>query len=429
VTNYQYNGLGDRLSQNGTQYTLDLNAGLTQVLDDGTTSYTYGLGRISQKRGNTTEYFHGDALGSVRQLTDQNGQLTLAKSYDPYGAITQSSGASHTDYGFTGESYGDSTQLIYLRARFYNPSDGRFQSRDTWSGNVNRPMSMNRWMYVEGNPVNRIDPSGNMVPWCWPSTGERANLAEKYVARKYSRNVINTYTAAGIGVQCYGGDWPYSNAYQGVGIAQVSERQIEEEYGKKVYHLGKDGKPDEPDPNKKGAFVIRGYGLRCWINIQRGCTICKTRDELTADLKDGQDFNDVYKLEDTHDPQKDTGMAVEYMKRRIKQVIGKCVGCTETDKFIAAALGQNGPGLNPKDMENLSTWGIANPFRDHKDAPIEWEKYFGQRMKSDPANGHFDTVEQLNIFSDVAWELQNRSPNGWYIPPLDMQLIYKLRGL
>jgi YD repeat-containing protein len=54
VSSYQYNGLGDRLSQNG----VDLNTGLlTQVLDDGATSYTYGLGRISQQSGNMSEYF------------------------------------------------------------------------------------------------------------------------------------------------------------------------------------------------------------------------------------------------------------------------------------------------------------------------------------------------------------------------------------
>lgn len=56
--------------------------------------------------------------------------------------------------------FGDSTQLLFLRARYYNPADGRFQSRDTWSGDVNRPLSLNRWMYTEGNPVNATDPSG-----------------------------------------------------------------------------------------------------------------------------------------------------------------------------------------------------------------------------------------------------------------------------
>jgi hypothetical protein len=41
TTTYQYNGLGDRLAQNGVQYTLDLNTGLTQVLADGTNTYLY----------------------------------------------------------------------------------------------------------------------------------------------------------------------------------------------------------------------------------------------------------------------------------------------------------------------------------------------------------------------------------------------------
>jgi RHS repeat-associated protein len=57
-------------------------------------------------------------------------------------------------------TYRDSTQLIYLRARWYNPADGRFQSRDTWTGNNNRPLSFNRWNYVESNPINNSDPSG-----------------------------------------------------------------------------------------------------------------------------------------------------------------------------------------------------------------------------------------------------------------------------
>jgi len=55
---------------------------------------------------------------------------------------------------------GDSTQLIFIRSRWYNPANGRFQSRDTWNGDMNRPLSLNRWMYVEGNPVNMLDPTG-----------------------------------------------------------------------------------------------------------------------------------------------------------------------------------------------------------------------------------------------------------------------------
>jgi len=161
VTSYPYNGLGDRLSQNGVNYTLDLNAGLTQVLSDSENTYTYGIGRISQQNGAATEYFLGDALGSVRQMVDGAGQVTLVKSYEPYGSVVSSAGSGASAYGFTGEQQ-DVSGLVYLRARYYAPWDGRFVSRDEWEGVSTRPVSYHRWVYGDGNPVNVTDPSGNI---------------------------------------------------------------------------------------------------------------------------------------------------------------------------------------------------------------------------------------------------------------------------
>ncbi len=135
-------------------YTLDLATGLTQVLADGTNTYLYGNGRISQSPipdSQLPEYFLGDALGSVRQLVDTNSAVTLTQSYAPYGEVTQSIGTSQSPYAFTGEIR-DANGLTYLRARYYTPADGRFLSRDTWNGDYNRPLSLNRWGYVEGNP-------------------------------------------------------------------------------------------------------------------------------------------------------------------------------------------------------------------------------------------------------------------------------------
>ncbi len=159
---YTYNGLGDRLTQNGIHYTLDLNTGLTQVLDDGTNTYTYGLGRISQTNNSTAEYFLGDALGSVRQLTSNNGDLVLTKSYDPYGDTISSNGNGQSAYGFTGET-SDANGLIYLRARYYNPVDGRFVSRDTWEGDEYQPITYNKWTYANANPIYYVDPSGEVA--------------------------------------------------------------------------------------------------------------------------------------------------------------------------------------------------------------------------------------------------------------------------
>ena len=141
-----------------TNYTLDLAAGLTQVLDDGTNIYLYGNGRITQA-GSTTEYFLGDALGSVRQLVDTNGAVTLTQSYAPYGETVSSVGSGYSAYQYTGESR-DPNGLTYLRARYYAPQDGRFISRDTWAGDYNRPLSLNKWNYVEANPIIFVDPSG-----------------------------------------------------------------------------------------------------------------------------------------------------------------------------------------------------------------------------------------------------------------------------
>jgi RHS repeat-associated protein len=162
AVSYRYNGLGDRLSQNGVNYTLDLNSDLTQVLSDGTTSYTYGIGRISQQSENTAEYFLGDALGSVRQLVNNADVVALSKSYDPYGNVTQSSGNGQSAYGYTGET-ADANGLIYLRARYYNPVDGRFMSRDAWAGSFNSPQSLNRWNYAQSNPIIYTDPDGHFI--------------------------------------------------------------------------------------------------------------------------------------------------------------------------------------------------------------------------------------------------------------------------
>lgn len=61
--------------------------------------------------------------------------------------------------GFTGEPT-DANDLVYLRNRYYNPELGTFLSMDPYEGDFNDPMSLNRYAYVRGNPVNLTDPSG-----------------------------------------------------------------------------------------------------------------------------------------------------------------------------------------------------------------------------------------------------------------------------
>jgi RHS repeat-associated protein len=166
TVSYSYNGQGDRVSQTvgitTTTYTLDLAAGLTQVLADGTDTYLYGNRRIAQYSDSGAQYFLGDALGSVRQLVDANGEVLLSQSYEPFGEVLASVGEGESSYGFAAEMQ-EPTGLIYLRARFYSSSQGRFISKDTWPGDDNRPLSLNGWNYVEADPINELDPSGRCL--------------------------------------------------------------------------------------------------------------------------------------------------------------------------------------------------------------------------------------------------------------------------
>jgi RHS repeat-associated protein len=63
----------------------------------------------------------------------------------------------------------DANALLYLRARYYRPALGVFPSLDPVEGNVQQPMSLNRYEYVQGNVINQVDPSGLILrsPITW----------------------------------------------------------------------------------------------------------------------------------------------------------------------------------------------------------------------------------------------------------------------
>jgi RHS repeat-associated protein len=122
------------------------------------------------------EYVLGDTLGSVRQTIKVSRAITYARTYDPYGVVTSTTGSSQSPYGYTNEY--TSQGLVYLRARMYSPGIGRFLTRDTWSGDYNNPLTLNAWNYTSSNPVNYLDPSGHYSIDCntilsgWPCVKE-----------------------------------------------------------------------------------------------------------------------------------------------------------------------------------------------------------------------------------------------------------------
>jgi RHS repeat-associated protein len=166
TTSYTYNGDGVLVAQLANSmpitYTQDLAAPLSQMLQIAqggtTTNYLYGLDRLAAVSGGTRTWYAADALGSVRQTLDDSGAVLGRVDYDPWGQVE--SGTVPT-FGFTGEVQ-DSLGMVYLRARWYNPAQGRFGVRDPFAGDPERPYSQHPYQYGASDPVSNIDPSG----WC-----------------------------------------------------------------------------------------------------------------------------------------------------------------------------------------------------------------------------------------------------------------------
>ena len=64
----------------------------------------------------------------MRAITDNNGSVTETYQTDAFGVPTQVQGTSAQPFQFTGQQQ-DDNGLIYLRARYYDPTSGRFLSR------------------------------------------------------------------------------------------------------------------------------------------------------------------------------------------------------------------------------------------------------------------------------------------------------------
>ena len=128
-----------------------------------------------QKAGDYSYLYDGQ--GNVT-TTMRAGQISDSYSYDPFGEITavthdgtaktpleaqNDNGLSDNDvlWGYNGEEYIEEVGLQYLRQRHYSPETGTFTSQDTNEGDLTNPLSQNRYIYAENDPVNGNDPGGD----------------------------------------------------------------------------------------------------------------------------------------------------------------------------------------------------------------------------------------------------------------------------
>lgn len=99
-----------------------------------------------------------DERGSIRSVVNAStGAVAQALTYDPYGIVLSDSSPGFQPLGYTGALWDRDSQLLHLGAREYDPTTGRFTTADP-AGYSGGP---NVYAYTDGDPINRIDPSGH----------------------------------------------------------------------------------------------------------------------------------------------------------------------------------------------------------------------------------------------------------------------------
>ncbi len=188
-TTYEYDAENNRIAvetkEYRDEYVIDVESTYSQMLlaertyTDGrveVSKYVYGNGLIGEEK--TTEdgkeyatYLYNH-LGSTTAVTDGNGAVIETYDYGAYGELlTDNIGARRFLYNGQLGVTSDDNGLYHMRARYYNTDIKRFISRDIVSGDITNSQSLNRYCYVQGNPLSYIDPFGLSPQSGWSLLG------------------------------------------------------------------------------------------------------------------------------------------------------------------------------------------------------------------------------------------------------------------
>jgi RHS repeat-associated protein len=159
---FKYDPFGRRIEKGGSVYLYD-GANLIEEADASgnlTARYVFGSGidePLAVNRGATWEFYQADGLGSITSLSTTTGTVSDSFVYDSFGNVTSSTGTFAQPFRYTGREWDAETGLYYYRARYFDPSAGRFLSEDP----IRFQGGANFYRYTQNSPLNWIDPSGD----------------------------------------------------------------------------------------------------------------------------------------------------------------------------------------------------------------------------------------------------------------------------
>jgi RHS repeat-associated protein len=163
---FDYDAFGNRIAStfNGqrTDFLVDptgIGSVTAESTGASTTHYLYGTGLAGRTDAAGTAFFNFDAAGNTAELTGTGGSILGQYAYDPFGTVIASNSSDPNAYQFGGK-YGlptDATGLVFMRARYYDPTAGRFISADPLRLATGDP---NLYRYASNSPAEFADPTG-----------------------------------------------------------------------------------------------------------------------------------------------------------------------------------------------------------------------------------------------------------------------------
>ncbi len=118
------------------------------------TSFAYGQELLLQEKNTSAAWYLQDVLGSTVGAASGQGAVNASYGYDVFGRPRSSANAP---FSFTGQQT-DTSSLVYMRTRYYDPSSGRFGTRDPLRGRSGSTQA--QYVYVDSSPVQFTDPFG-----------------------------------------------------------------------------------------------------------------------------------------------------------------------------------------------------------------------------------------------------------------------------
>lgn len=188
----------------------------TQLQSSGlVNTYIYGGSLLASKTNEDptkTQYYIQDHLGSNRKVLDDNVLEEQNNDYTPFGEA-QTTGDSENGYKYTGKEQDSETGLYYYGARYYDSEMGRFMSADVIRGSLENPLSLNRYSYVQNNPLKFIDPTGNKAKKPNKEDERYTKKFHRAVSHIYSKEISDTLQMVGVGIRNFVRDYPKADSF------------------------------------------------------------------------------------------------------------------------------------------------------------------------------------------------------------------------